>query len=129
MIPGVSARAPSLALLLVLVAVSGASGLTYELLWVRALGLHFGTTTVAVATVVAAFMAGLGFGYVWFGRRADRSARPFLLYRRLELSIALSGLGVSLFLLQGGRALDGLARLCAAAGALSTPCTALALGL
>ncbi len=47
------------ALLYVLVAISGAAGLGYELLWIRALGLHFGTTTPAITTVVATFMAGL----------------------------------------------------------------------
>jgi len=111
-------------LLAVLVAISGATSLIYELLWIRALGLHFGTTTPAITTVVATFMAGIGLGNLWFGRRADRSARPFVLYRRLETAIAITGLGASLFLLRGGVWLDRLARLCASAGSASTLATA-----
>jgi spermidine synthase len=107
-------------LLAALVALSGAASLSYELLWIRALGLHFGTTTPAITTVVATFMAGLGLGNLWFGKRADRSARPFLLYQRLELCIAVTGLGASLLLLRAGPLLDGLARLCAATGPLAT---------
>src|SRR5690242_13797534 len=91
----VIAQAP--ALLYVLVAVSGAAGLGYELLWIRALGLHFGTTTPAITTVVATFMAGLCAGNWLFGARADRSTRPFVMYQRLELGIAATGLTVSLF--------------------------------
>ena len=90
------------ALLYVLVAISGAAGLAFELLWIRALGLHFGTTAPAITTVVATFMAGLGAGNAWFGAVADRSPRPFALYQRLELGIALTGLGVSLLVLQAG---------------------------
>ena len=112
------------ALLFALVALSGAASLAYELLWIRALGLHFGTSTPAITTVVATFMGGLGLGYVWFGARADRSARPFSLYQRLELCIAVSGLAVSPLLLRVAPLLDTLARWCAAAGALSALCTA-----
>jgi len=114
-------------LLLTLVAISGAAGLCYELLWIRALGRHFGTSTEAITTVVATFMAGLGLGYVWFGQRADQSVRPYRLYQQLELCIAVTGLGVSLFLLRGGSWLDALARACAAAGPLSLLCTAFVL--
>ncbi|HKP63030.1 MAG TPA: fused MFS/spermidine synthase [Polyangiales bacterium] len=102
-----------------LVALSGLAGLSYELLWIRALGLHFGTSTPAITTVVATFMAGLGAGNWWFGSRADRSTQPFRLYQRLELGIAVSGLLVSLFVLRGGHALDALSRFCEYAGAWS----------
>jgi spermidine synthase len=108
------------ALLAASVAISGASSLIYELLWIRALGLHFGTTTPAITTVIATFMAGLGLGNLWFGARADRSTRPFALYRRLELAIGLSGLLTSLVLLRAGGLLDALAKLCVAAGSLAT---------
>ena len=57
-------------LLLVLFAVSGACGLVYELVWMRRLALVFGSTTLAVSTVLAAFMGGLALGSYFFGRRA-----------------------------------------------------------
>ncbi|MFI5307622.1 MAG: fused MFS/spermidine synthase [Polyangiales bacterium] len=112
-------------LLFVLVALSGASALVYEVVWIRALGLHFGTTTPAITTVVATLMAGMGAGNALFGALADRSHRPITLYRRVELGIAASALSVSLLLLHGGDALDGLSRLCAHAGVWSLPLRAL----
>lgn len=42
--------------------VSGSSALIYQLIWVRLLGLVFGVSSFAVATVVAVFLLGLGLG-------------------------------------------------------------------
>jgi spermidine synthase len=72
--------------------VSGATGLAYEVLWTRMLGLVFGHTVFAVTTVLAAFMAGLGLGSYLFGRIADRQARPLCLYGILEIGIGLYAL-------------------------------------
>lgn len=102
---------PHTALIYTAVALSGMSALVYELVWIRALGLHFGTSTPAIATVVGTFMAGMALGNSWLGARADRSARPLRLYAALELGIALSGVLVSLLLLRGGASLDALSRL------------------
>jgi spermidine synthase len=51
---------------------SGATGLIYEVLWARMLGLVFGATTLAVSTVLAAFMSGLALGSALAGRVASR---------------------------------------------------------
>ena len=59
---------------------SGASALTYQLLWLRMLGLIFGVTVYAASTVWASFMAGLAIGSVWTGRLADRVRRPLLTF-------------------------------------------------
>lgn len=72
--------------------VSGATGLIYEVLWTRMLGLVFGHTVFAITTVLAAFMAGLGLGSYLFGRLADRSAHPILLYGLLEAGIGIYAL-------------------------------------
>src|SRR5712691_7800551 len=77
-----AARAYSLLFLL-----SGATGLVYELLWVRLLYQAFGSTMQSVTTVVAAYMGGLGLGAWLLGRRADRHPRPAALYGWLELTI------------------------------------------
>jgi hypothetical protein len=37
--------------------ISGAAGLMYEVVWVRALGIRFGATAPAIGTVLAAFIA------------------------------------------------------------------------
>src|SRR5437016_8683035 len=71
---------------------SGATGLVYELLWVRVLYQTFGSTIQSITTVVAAYMGGLGLGARLLGRRADRDPRPAALYGMLEIAIAVFGL-------------------------------------
>ena len=71
---------------------SGATGLVYELLWVRVLYQSFGSTIQSVTTVVAAYMGGLGLGAWVFGRIADRSHNPAKLYGWLEIAIAVFGI-------------------------------------
>ena len=44
------------------IALSGFSALIYQLIWIRLLGLVFGVSSFAVATVVAVFLLGLGLG-------------------------------------------------------------------
>ena len=73
---------------LALFVASGAAGLVYQVVWSRELVLVFGNTTQAVATIVTAFMAGLGFGSLVGGRLADTSARPLRLYGAVELAVA-----------------------------------------
>ncbi|PYP61922.1 MAG: hypothetical protein DMD37_11950 [Gemmatimonadetes bacterium] len=72
---------------------SGATGLVYELLWVRLLYQSFGSTIQSVTTVVAAYMGGLGLGAWLLGRRADRHPRPAALYGRLEIAARIADQG------------------------------------
>src|SRR5207247_71573 len=88
---------------------SGATGLVYELLWVRLLYQAFGSTIQSVTTVVAAYMGGLGLGAWLWGRRADRHARPAALYGRLEIAIGLFGVASPVLLAFAHRAYLGLA--------------------
>ncbi len=69
---------------------SGASGLVYEVIWVRLTGLVFGNTAHAIATVLGAFMAGLALGSWKLGQRADRVANPLRAYGLLEIGIGFS---------------------------------------
>jgi len=79
--------------MLLLFFVSGVSGLMYEIIWLRKLTLIFGNTAFAVSTVLAAFMAGLGFGSLWFGRAVEgRQERALYWYVWLELGIGLFAL-------------------------------------
>src|SRR2546429_5785503 len=71
---------------------SGATGLVYELLWVRILYQAFGSTIQSITTVVAAYMGGLGLGAWLLGRKADRHERPAALYGWLEIAIGVFGL-------------------------------------
>jgi spermidine synthase len=77
---------------------SGATGLIYEVLWARILGLVFGATTLAVSTVLAAFMGGLALGSALAARFATRIRRPLRAYGLMEAGIAVYALLVpSLF--------------------------------
>ncbi len=67
---------------------SGATGLIYEVLWARMLGLVFGATTLAVSTVLAAFMGGLALGSALAGRFSRVLKRPLLVYGLMEIGIA-----------------------------------------
>ena len=75
---------------------SGATGLIYEVLWARMLGLVFGATTLAVSTVLAAFMGGLALGSAVAGRLADRITRPLRVYGLIEIGVAVYALLVPL---------------------------------
>src|SRR2546430_6398429 len=75
---------------------SGATGLIYEVLWARMLGLVFGATTLAVSTVLAAFMGGLALGSAVGGRWAARIRRPLRAYGWMEVGIAIYALLVPL---------------------------------
>ena len=86
-------------LLLLLFTVSGACGLVYEIVWMRRLSLVFGSTTLAVSTVLAAFMGGLALGSFRFGRYADRNpGKSLRLYGRLEIAIGALALAIPLLL-------------------------------
>ena len=76
--------------------VSGATGLIYEVLWARMLGLVFGATTLAVSTVLAAFMGGLALGSAVAGKLAPRIKKPLATYGWMEIGIAAYALLVPL---------------------------------
>lgn len=99
-----------------LLVVSGAAGLIYQLLWAKQLSLVVGADVFAVTTAVSAFFAGLAIGGWLLGRWADRWERPGLLYGGLETGIAVLGVGSTLVL---ATASGWWARLEAAAGWLA----------
>ncbi|MCZ6778578.1 MAG: fused MFS/spermidine synthase [Acidobacteria bacterium] len=69
---------------------SGATGLIYEVVWLRMLGLVFGHTVHAVTAVLAAFMGGLALGSALFARRAARMRNLIRAYGWLEIGIGIS---------------------------------------
>ncbi|EQD29931.1 integral membrane protein, partial [mine drainage metagenome] len=77
------------ALPLLCATLSGAAGLLYQVLWNRELLLLFGSTSAAVAAVVAAFMAGMSLGAWGIGRLVDgHRGSALALYAACELGIA-----------------------------------------
>jgi spermidine synthase len=93
---------PSFPLLLICFFISGAAGLIYQVVWSKALGLVFGHTAYAVATVLAAFMGGLALGSAWIGGRSGSWGRPIAIYGWLELGVAATA-AISLAGLAGVR--------------------------
>jgi spermidine synthase len=83
---------------------SGFAALVLEAVFLRLLTLLFGSTAVASALVLSAFMAGLAIGAALFGRVADRIGRPLRLFGILEIGTGLSGAALT-WLLGSGRQL------------------------
>jgi spermidine synthase len=79
---------------------SGATGLVYELIWIRLLGSTLGNTTYAISVVIATFMAGLSLGGYLVGRYLDTHSRPLRLYAILEIGVGAWALLVP-FLIKG----------------------------
>ncbi|GAB5100472.1 fused MFS/spermidine synthase [Caballeronia sp. HLA56] len=74
---------------------SGGAALIYQVLWVRQLTLVVGIEVQAVTVAISAFFAGLALGGWLFGKLADRSMRPWLLYAGLELAVLGLGPGAT----------------------------------
>jgi spermidine synthase len=96
LIPTKTYSAKSLKLVAVCFLLSGATGLIYEVLWARMLGLVFGVTTLAIGLVLAAFMGGLALGSAIAGRLAARIARALRAYALIEIAIGVYALAVPL---------------------------------
>ena len=69
--------------------ISGATGLVLENLWIRMLTLVFGSTTLAISSVLTSFMGGLALGSYLFGKKADKIKRPLRLYAIMEGAIGV----------------------------------------
>jgi spermidine synthase len=79
---------------------SGATGLVYQVVWLRQLVLVFGSTLEATSAVLGVFMAGLAGGAWAGGRWMDRrpAASPLRVYGVLELGISAAALSAALLL-------------------------------
>ncbi|WP_434768868.1 fused MFS/spermidine synthase [Pseudomonas triticicola] len=78
-----------------LLCVSGAAALVYQVLWIKQLSLVVGVEVYAITTGISAFFAGLALGGWLFGRWADRLQQPVLLYAGLEVLVAILGVGAT----------------------------------
>ena len=76
----------------ILFLLSGATSLAYQVVWTRELIRVFGATSLAISTVLAAFMAGLALGSYAFGKYIDRRGNPLIAYGILELGIGIFAL-------------------------------------
>ncbi|MHC8314223.1 spermidine synthase [Pseudomonas sp. LB3P31] len=86
---------PALLIPALLLFVSGAAALVYQVLWIKQLSLVVGVEVYAITTGISAFFAGLALGGLLFGRWADRMQQPVLLYAGLEVLVAVLGVGAT----------------------------------
>jgi predicted membrane-bound spermidine synthase len=83
---------PARQLVVALFAVTGFSALCLQVVWQRVISIHGGVDLFSSATVVAAFMAGLGLGNLAGGALADRLGP-----RRSILAFAVANFGIGIF--------------------------------
>lgn len=81
-----------------LLLLSGASALVFQVLWIKQLSLVVGVEVSAIAGAVSAFFLGLALGGWFLGRRADRLERPLRFYAVLEAGVAVSSVAVTVAL-------------------------------
>tara|TARA_E500000331_G_scaffold358556_1_gene426550 strand:+ start:9920 stop:13099 length:3180 start_codon:yes stop_codon:yes gene_type:complete len=77
---------------------SGFAALLYQTAWMRQFSVIFGTSELAVATILSAYMAGLALGAAIAGKYINKITRPILFYGILEAAIAISALCVPLLM-------------------------------
>lgn len=80
-------------LIYILFCLSGSVALVYESLWSRYLKLFLGHSSYGQIVTLIVFMGGLGLGSFLAARYLSGIKRPFLAYARVELVVALFGLG------------------------------------
>jgi spermidine synthase len=79
-----------LAILSVVLFLSGISALIFETLWLRLSGLAFGNSIWAAALILSSFMAGLALGTA-IAASSKLRIRPLKLYAALEVAVAVFG--------------------------------------
>jgi spermidine synthase len=73
---------------------SGLASLVFQMIWSRLLHHVFGSSSIAISSVVSVFMGGLGLGAWLCGRFADRLRRPLAAYAVIEIAIGLFALAM-----------------------------------
>src|SRR5438270_3283682 len=79
-----------LAILSVVLFLSGISALIFETLWLRLSGLAFGNSIWAAALIMSSFMAGIALGTA-IAASSKLRIRPLKLYAALEFAVAIFG--------------------------------------
>ncbi|MCG6971166.1 MAG: fused MFS/spermidine synthase, partial [Gammaproteobacteria bacterium] len=73
---------------------SGIASLTYQVTWVRLLGLSMGSTSASISTVLAAFFMGLALGSYLAERITRNRINNLTVYIYLEIIIGICGLAL-----------------------------------
>ena len=78
----------------VLFMLSGCTSLIFEVIWFQLLELVFGSTTLAISTILVAYMLGLGVGALFAGRISSYLKNGVRTYGFIEITIGLYALVV-----------------------------------
>lgn len=70
---------------------SGFAALTYEIAWIRKATLVFGSTSLALSTVLAVFFLGWALGSRYFGRASLGTDRPLKWFAVIEICVGVFG--------------------------------------
>ena len=85
-------------ILFILFFLSGLSALIYESAWSQQLSLIFGSTELAIAAVLASYMAGLALGAKLISMVINRIDKPIKIYAIIEILIAITALSIPFLL-------------------------------
>lgn len=75
-------------ILLIALALSGFSGLGYEIIWTKLLSLSLGSESIAVYGILSGYFGGMSLGAFLFHRKVKSIRRPILWYVTFECIIA-----------------------------------------
>ncbi len=84
-------RPVRVAIISVVLFLSGSSALLFETLWLRLSGLAFGNSVWSAALILSSFMAGLALGSAIAASWTLRRRRPLRVYAALEMVVAVFG--------------------------------------
>ncbi|MEY2585364.1 MAG: spermidine synthase, partial [Verrucomicrobiota bacterium] len=79
------------AIVSVILFLSGTSALLFQTLWLRLSGLAFGNSVWSAALILSSFMAGLGLGSTIAASSSLGRLRPLRIYAGLEVIVAAFG--------------------------------------
>lgn len=68
----------------------GFIGLSYEMLWIRILGIINKSTAYSFPTILAVFLVGLAVGGYFWGKKADQTRDPTGLFWKVEIGVAVT---------------------------------------
>ena len=81
----------------IIIILSGACALIYEIAWMRIINLLIGSSIYAFTLLLAAYLGGLGVGSFFFSRKFDHQKDLFLLLGLLQIGIGGAALSLTPF--------------------------------
>jgi spermidine synthase len=79
-------------LVLITIAVSGFTALSYEVIWSRQLIVYLRTSTYAFSAMLAVFLTGIAIGSLVINKHIDRLKRPLIVFGMLEMAVGILSL-------------------------------------